>query len=115
MQANPLVEEVKNQIAVKRGPLVYCLESNQLPNSISVNQVLLDVKSTFTVKPLELSNRKLMAIEANVRVTDPNFSWNKTLYKPLSTLQSDNFSVQLIPYFAWGNHSKGEMSVWLPY
>lgn len=115
MQANPLVEEVKNQIAVKRGPLVYCLESNQLPDSISVNQVLLDVKSTFTVKPFELSNRKLMAIEANVRVTDPNSSWNKTLYKPLSTIQSANFSVQLIPYFAWGNHSKGEMSVWQPY
>ena len=31
MQANPLVEEIKNQVAVKRGPIVYCLESNELP------------------------------------------------------------------------------------
>ncbi|MCW4094571.1 glycoside hydrolase family 127 protein [Segatella copri] len=27
MEANPLVEENKNQIAVMRGPIVYCLEN----------------------------------------------------------------------------------------
>src|SRR6202011_778588 len=27
LQAHPLVEEARNQVAVKRGPLVYCLES----------------------------------------------------------------------------------------
>ncbi len=27
VEAHPLVEETRNQIAVKRGPLVYCLES----------------------------------------------------------------------------------------
>jgi DUF1680 family protein len=41
MQANPLVEETKNQVAVKRGPIVYCLESNQLPTSVGINEVAL--------------------------------------------------------------------------
>ena len=31
LQAHPLVEEGRNQVAVQRGPLVYCLESPDLP------------------------------------------------------------------------------------
>ena len=31
LQANPLVEEDLNQVAVQRGPVVYCLESTDLP------------------------------------------------------------------------------------
>ena len=31
MEANPLVEEDLNQVAVQRGPVVYCLESPDLP------------------------------------------------------------------------------------
>ena len=30
MEAHPLVEEARNQIAVQRGPIVYCLESIDL-------------------------------------------------------------------------------------
>jgi DUF1680 family protein len=32
LESNPLVEETKNQVTVKRGPIVYCLESADLPN-----------------------------------------------------------------------------------
>lgn len=32
LESNPLVEANKNQVAVKRGPIVYCLESPDLPN-----------------------------------------------------------------------------------
>ncbi|HKO80906.1 MAG TPA: glycoside hydrolase family 127 protein, partial [Chitinophagaceae bacterium] len=31
LESNPLVEETRNQVAVKRGPIVYCLESTDLP------------------------------------------------------------------------------------
>lgn len=115
MQANPLVEEIKNQIAVKRGPIVYCLESNQLPQSVKVNQVSLGLNSKFEAQPIQINNRNLMTIAANVDVMESNSSWNKTLYRPFSTVKSKSISVKLIPYFAWGNHALGEMSVWLSY
>lgn len=115
MQANPLVEEIKNQIAVKRGPIVYCLESNQLPQSVKVNQVSLGLNSKFEAQPIQINNRNLMAIEANVDMMESNSSWNKTLYRPFSTVKSKSISVKLIPYFAWGNHALGEMSVWLSF
>ena len=39
MEANPLVEETRNQVAVKRGPIVYCLESPDLPEGVRVQDV----------------------------------------------------------------------------
>ncbi len=82
MQANPLVEEIKNQVAVKRGPIVYCLESNELPANTSVNDVLLNVNSKFTTDFIKIDNRNLLSINASSSVT-PNISWDKKLYQPL--------------------------------
>lgn len=112
MQANPLVEEVKNQVAVKRGPIVYCLESNELPANTKVNDVILDVNSKFTTDFIKIDNRQLLSITASSSVTSDN-SWDKKLYKPLSAKENKETTIKLIPYFAWGNHGKGEMSVWL--
>ncbi|MBZ4043878.1 aceric acid hydrolase [Flavobacterium hibisci] len=112
MQANPLVEEVKNQVAVKRGPIVYCLESDQLPENASINEVVLDVNSKFTTDFIKIKDRQLLSITASSSINNDT-SWNKKLYKPLSAKDSKEFTVKLIPYFAWGNHGKGEMSVWL--
>ncbi|SEO66615.1 hypothetical protein SAMN05444671_4109 [Flavobacterium sp. CF108] len=112
MEANPLVEEVKNQIAVKRGPLVYCLEYDQLPAKTSVNDVALNVNSKFKINSFTLNNRNLVSIDAEA-VLNSNNSWNKTLYKPLSSKDAAVVSVKLIPYFAWGNKGKGEMTVWM--
>jgi DUF1680 family protein len=112
MEANPLVEEVKNQVAIKRGPLVYCLESDQLPSKISVNDVALNLKSNFATNNFILNNRNLVSIDAEA-VINSNNSWNKTLYKPLSSKNADAVQVKLIPYFAWGNKGKGEMTVWM--
>ncbi|MFH6993968.1 glycoside hydrolase family 127 protein [Flavobacterium sp. FlaQc-48] len=111
MEANPLVEEVKNQVAVKRGPLVYCLESDQLPVSTSVNDVILNLNSDFKIDFTELKNRKLITIEANSTIADN--SWNKTLYKPIAAKDGKSVTIKLIPYFAWGNKGKGEMTVWM--
>lgn len=112
MEANPLVEEVKNQVAVKRGPLVYCLESDQLPANTSVNDVILNLNSDFKTDFTELKNRKLVTIQATSKIAADN-SWNKILYKPISTKDGKSVTVKLIPYFAWGNKGQGEMTVWM--
>ncbi|MEO8237344.1 MAG: glycoside hydrolase family 127 protein [Flavobacterium sp.] len=112
MQANPLVEEIKNQVAVKRGPIVYCLESNELPANTSVNDVILNVNSKFTTDFIKIDNRQLLSITASSSIS-PDNSWDKKLYQPISTKVEAPVSIKLIPYFAWGNHGKGEMSVWL--
>src|SRR5439155_8121282 len=39
IEANPLVEETRNQVAIQRGPIVYCLESPDLPKDVRVQEV----------------------------------------------------------------------------
>ena len=110
MEANPLVEETKNQVAVKRGPLVYCLESDGISKSGSINEVVLDANSDFKTEMIQVNNRNLISISAKGSF-DAN-SWdNKKLYQPLKKT-NETLSLRLVPYFSWGNGNSKEMNVW---
>ena len=41
LEANPLAEEIRNQVVVKRGPLVYCLESMDIEGGHKIDNVLI--------------------------------------------------------------------------
>jgi len=112
MQANPLVEETKSQVAVKRGPIVYCLETADLPVEASISNITLDVDSEFSTEKFNLKGRKVVAVKGKAFVEDTD--WNKALYKPLNR-DKKQIDIQLVPYFSWGNRTDGEMTVWMPY
>ncbi|SHJ87548.1 aceric acid hydrolase [Pseudozobellia thermophila] len=112
MEANPLVEETKNQVAVKRGPLVYCLETEDISTSVDINKVVLDIDSDFTVKNLGINNRNVVGIDAKAFVKTDD--WSNTLYQPLSKSRQ-TVDITLVPYYTWGNRSKKEMTVWMGY
>ena len=109
MQANPLVEETRNQVAVKRGPIVYCLESEGISKKSSINEVVLNINSDFKIQNIQKNNRNLVAITAQ-GFLNAN-SWDKKLYQPLKDTK-EAISLQLVPYFAWGNGASKEMSIW---
>ncbi|MFA9187248.1 glycoside hydrolase family 127 protein [Flavobacterium sp. FBOR7N2.3] len=109
MQANPLVEETRNQVAVKRGPLVYCLESDGVSQNTSINEVVLNTNSDFKTETIQKNNRNLVAITAQGFLNSN--SWNKKLYQPLNSSKQP-VSLKLVPYFSWGNGISKEMSVW---
>jgi len=113
MQAHPLVEEARNQVAVQRGPLVYCVESADLPDGVRVQEVVIprgiDLKPRFD--PGLLGGVTVLEGRAEAwRAAD----WSRRLYRELSPNPPKPFDLQLIPYFAWGNRGRSEMSVWLP-
>ncbi|WP_209404914.1 glycoside hydrolase family 127 protein [Pseudozobellia sp. WGM2] len=112
MEANPLVEETKNQLAVKRGPLVYCLESEDMSTSVDINKILLNVDSEFKTKTIKIDNREVVGIDAKAFVKTED--WSKTLYQPISS-SKETIDVTLVPYYSWGNRSKNEMTVWMGY
>lgn len=113
MAANPLVEETRNQVAVKRGPVVYCLESVGLPKSSSVFELALSLHATFTPVPLQVGNSTIMALQANAQKIDDG-EWKDQLYKEVNQKGRTSVPVRLIPYYAWGNRGHAEMTVWLP-
>lgn len=112
IEANPLVEEVHNQIAVKRGPVVYCIESADIPADRQIFDYVIPANTHFKPKTISISDSKLYALEAKVKLI-PNGSWKGQLYRPVNQ-KDETASLQLIPYYAWGNRVKGDMSVWLP-
>jgi hypothetical protein len=112
IEANPLVEEARNQIAVKRGPVVYCIESADIAASHTIFDYVIPACIPFTPKPATIANSKLFALEGKVALI-PNESWSGQLYRPVNS-RKELATIRLIPYYAWGNRGKGDMSIWLP-
>ena len=113
MESNPLVEETRNQIAVKRGPLVYCIESPDLPGK-RIFDVLIPSSIRMLPQETEIHGTKIVALEGRALFQNSN-SWEGSLYRPLSTSDTvEELDIRLIPYFAWGNRGHSEMSVWMP-
>ncbi len=112
IEANPLVEEVRNQITVKRGPIVYCIESADIPVKRKIFDYIIPASIKFEPKPITLVNSKILTLEGKAEMIS-NPSWTGQLYRPANT-QKETVTLRLVPYYAWGNRGKGDMSVWLP-
>ncbi|MDQ3845212.1 MAG: glycoside hydrolase family 127 protein, partial [Bacteroidota bacterium] len=113
IEANPLVEETRNQVTVKRGPVVYCLESADMPKDKKIFNVAIPAKMQFTPRLIKIGNSELMALEGKAKLVE-NADWKNTLYKEVSQKDPADISVRLIPYYAWGNRGHAEMTVWMP-
>ena len=109
--SNPLVEETRNQVAIKRGPVVYCLESHDLKDQ-SLSDILIPANIHFRPRPMQIANGRIIALEGEARLITP-INWNKALYQPLNN-NSRPSTITLIPYYAWANRGQSDMSVWLP-
>lgn len=113
LSAHPLVEEARNQTAVARGPLVYCLESTDLPAGVELAEVL--IPSDIVLAP-----RPGSGVLAGLTVLDgtgariPAMGADGPLYRPLPAGDPETLPLTLIPYFAWDNRGPSAMSVWLP-
>jgi uncharacterized protein len=112
MEANPLVEETRAQVAVKRGPIVYCLESADLPASVTPFAVGLAVDTKLTAQPYKIGAASVMSLTGTAIVLNDE-NWGGQLYREAKK-KTTTVPVRLVPYFAWGNRGHGEMTVWLP-
>lgn len=62
IEANPLVEECRGQVAVQRGPIIYCLESNDL-NGVDIDNVAIPVDAKFEPVEMNIDGSRIMALE----------------------------------------------------
>lgn len=113
MEANPLVEEARNQVAVKRGPLVYCLESIDIEGGYDLDDVIIPVDIELEPKEIVVDNSPVVCLEGVAELMDSSESWENRLYRPATTAKR-KVNIRLIPYYAWGNRGKAEMTVWMP-
>lgn len=113
LSANPLVEEAANQVAVKRGPLVYCLESPDLPEGVRVRDVRIPADARFTQSRMSNVDGGLVQLKTEAVASRTN-PWGDTLYRPYRKPTVEPVNIRLTPYYYWNNRGLAEMTVWMP-
>jgi len=111
LEGNPKIEEVRNQVAIKRGPIVYCLETPDLPENTSILDVYLPLDTQFTSTYKKDLLGGVTTIDGALKIRKDN---KKGMYRELNNVEWKSISTQFVPYFAWSNRGTAEMTVWLP-
>jgi DUF1680 family protein len=113
--ADPRIEHTRNQATVMRGPIVYCLESVDLPAGIAIEDIYLppnnanwkagrepDLLGGLTV----LTTQALVIEKSTHQVIGG--------YRQVDSALLRNVGITMIPYYAWNNREEPKMAVWLP-
>jgi len=111
--ANPLVEETRNQVAVRRGPIVYCLESPDLPAGTNLFNVAMPAHPHFIPVATKMGNTRLMSLQGTAKLL-PTVHWENKLYQDLSPAPNTDVAIRLVPYYTWANRGASDMTVWMP-
>ena len=132
--AHPRLEQDRNQAAVVRGPVVYCLEAVDLaagserdqtgarslpaerrhhPHGTPLDEIHLprDFAPAAHYEPDLLGGIAVLegtAIRAKAR------PWARELYRRGAAADRVPVPIRMIPYFAWHNRGNHAMAVWLP-
>ncbi len=108
--ANPMVAADVGKAALRKGPLIYCLEETD--NGDNLAGLLIDSSSPLTKHREDI-------LGGTVTVTAKGWRWDRKSFGPglYRTEPPDRVPVDLkfVPYSFWGNRIPGEMTVWVGY
>lgn len=114
---HPHIDAVRGCLTVTRGPIVYALEQTDLPAGVALEDVLLDplrqpVVTAF--EPLVSGDISVPKVSVTAAVRPPSSSEPYPVAGTPDAGKGSSFTVDLIPYFRWGNRGPGGMRVWIP-
>ncbi|GAA5013824.1 glycoside hydrolase family 127 protein [Actinopolymorpha pittospori] len=110
--AHHFLEEATNQVCVVRGPVVYCVESADLPADVGVESLAIPASITWTEeRGTDIFTGHVLLRGAAARLPDQVPA--DRLYGELNQADPTALDIRLVPYARWGNRGPGEMSVWL--
>ena len=112
--AHPLIEECTHQVAVMRGPLVYCSEQVDHPEA---NWASLGLRpdARFTTVTRNIGGESMLCLQTQDGVAYQTLNWDRPgLYQEASNLKAEPTTLSLIPYYAWDNRGLGGMKIWHP-
>jgi DUF1680 family protein len=114
IQANPLVEELRNQVAVAYGPLIYCAEtSKDIQASIKLPNLLIPSNPEFKIEYKKDMLGGINEITVENAYIRESVTPKDKLYSKLDPVVKKT-KLNLIPYYTWSNRGISEMTVFLP-
>ncbi|WNJ20571.1 beta-L-arabinofuranosidase domain-containing protein [Pontibacter sp. G13] len=111
VEGHPRIEEVRNQVAVKKGPIVYCIESPDLPEETSILDVYLE--SSEELRAVHKSDflGGVSVVECDILIRKDS---QEGMYRKVGRDSWKKVAAQFVPYFAWSNRGQAEMTVFVP-
>lgn len=114
VESDPRVRGNIGRVAVQRGPIVYCAESTDNPDAPIRDVELSAGEFDETFEPDLLGGVVTVAAKGVVREATGD---RGPLYQPFGSwnqLTKREARLKLIPYYAWANRGKSDMTVWMP-
>ncbi|HOO28035.1 MAG TPA: glycoside hydrolase family 127 protein [Lachnospiraceae bacterium] len=111
--ANAMVEENTNQAAVERGPLVYCMETEDASVE-TLDDVYLRADGKFSMEPYEIDGHQMTALIGDAYVMKRESYDRTALYQTFKFHGMEKTKIRMIPYYAWDNRGFQEMRIWMP-
>lgn len=109
--ANPMLEQSNGMVAVKRGPVVYCLEGADIESDqYTIDDLVLPVDAKFEEQTIKDLPYDMVGLKTQMDVRPKK----DTLYFKVEPDLNKKVSVRLIPYFAWANREEQDMGIWFP-
>ncbi|WP_328467908.1 glycoside hydrolase family 127 protein [Actinoplanes sp. NBC_00393] len=103
---DPRVDAVRGCVAVERGPVVYALESVDLPGGLTVDDVRVDPD-----EPPRLVDGRVVVHLRQVAASDRTWPYTDG---PARAPGADLGEIPLVAYHDWANRGPATMRVWLP-
>lgn len=100
VKAHPNVEDDRGKLAISRGPIVYCLEGKDQPDTHVFNKYIPE-GANFTAEYQKDLLNGVVTLKANAYEVEPDGTTKEV-------------SVKAIPYSTWNNRGNDEMIVWIP-
>ncbi len=118
VRANSKVEADRGQVAIERGPIVYCAEWPD--NNFDIMSVLLnqDPQINLSTMPdgsfIADSLKSVLSLYKSQKVVTLSTDVQSLKFGADGKLTVSDQTLKLIPYFAWAHRGNGNMKVWLP-
>ena len=101
---HPRADALRGTLAIERGPLVYCIETADLPAGVELEELEIEP----TVQPVAVPRNDVTPGLVGLRL--------EAFRRSPDGAREDGGPVIVgaIPYFAWANRGVGAMRVWIP-
>jgi len=112
VMSHPKLAGNAGQVALQRGPFVYCIEDHDFAGSVLDVSLPGGVRLSESRQALQPGGESFLVLEGRgVTAAPPE---DGALYRPASASSQKEIAFKAIPYFAWDNRSPGAMRVWIP-
>ncbi|MGJ8653467.1 MAG: glycoside hydrolase family 127 protein [Opitutaceae bacterium] len=112
IEGHSRIEEVRNQVAIKRGPVVYCLESPDLPKDARIVEAYVSGSSELVYKYQPDLLGGLTTVHGKILLRKDQA--DEGMYSSVKKPEFIPHDAQFVPYYAWSNRGEAEMTVFMP-